>query len=204
MAVAVSGAVLSGHACQERGPGSNNAGLLCEPTGRISNAAGPEGHLFCCSGAWSDPMSTAGGRLRATVGDPRWAALAGSLGYLALLAATWHWAYGLSGLGRMLVSAQVGPWLWWAALGGATVGGVAAAFAADRLVSPATVVALTYGLVVYRMWQLLRRPEVLLPGTPLDLYLVGWPVVLGLAVAAGRLERRVRERRPASDPVDAP
>lgn len=130
------------------------------------------------------------------VGRTRWAALLGSLGYVLVLLASASWAYGPADVAAALVSAQVGPWLWWALLGGAVVGGaLAATVVRHGLVAPLLGVAVVYVATLYRMWQVLRSPNPPLPGTPLDLYLVGWPLLLALALALGVLERQVRALR---------
>jgi len=65
-------------------------------------------------------MASTAGRLRVTLAASWRAALVGGVTYVAVLTATWHWAYGLSsGTAGMLLSVHVGPWLWWALLGGA-------------------------------------------------------------------------------------
>jgi len=74
---------------------------------------------------------------------------------------------------------------------------VGVTLAAGR-VGPTAVVAFAYLVVSYRMWLLLHEPHVLLPGTLLDLYPVGWPLLLGLAALAGRLEGRFRCRSAGS------
>ena len=124
------------------------------------------------------------------------AAVAGGLVHPVVLLATWTWATGSPAeTWRLLFDAQVGPWLWWATAGGALVGAVwAVALLRDGLVAPLLGVALLYGVAVHQTWRLLRAPEPVLPGTPLDLYLVGWPLVLALAVALGVAERRLRSR----------
>ena len=139
-------------------------------------------------------MSSTAARLRVTLAASWWAALVGSVINVAVLTATWHWAYGLSGSMQALLSVQAGPWLWWAFVGGALVGAYVAMTLAAGQVGPTAVVALAYLVVSYRMWLLLREPYVLMPGTPLDLYLVGWPLLLGLAALAGRLEGHFRSR----------
>jgi hypothetical protein len=45
------------------------------------------------------------------------------------------------------------------------------------------------------MWQAMQAPVAMLPGTPYDFYLVGWPVVLALAALVGFAERTVRQWR---------
>jgi hypothetical protein len=129
--------------------------------------------------------------------ETRTAALSGALGYLLLLLASWQWAYGWgTELGGLLLSAQVGPWLWWMILGGASIGAVlAVSFARYDLLSPLVVVAAVYAVATYFMWNALQTPAPLLPGTPYDLYFLGWPLLLGVAVAVGYVEHRVRSGR---------
>ena len=131
----------------------------------------------------------------------RIAAIAGALGYLLVLLGSWYWAYGsLMELRALLLTAQVGPWLWWAFLGGALVGAVlAVSLVQYNLLSPLIVVAAVYGVATYLMWIVLQAPEPPLPGTPYDLYLVGWPLLLGAAVAIGYLEHRVRSGRSSNE-----
>ena len=144
-------------------------------------------------------MASTAGRLRDTLAASWRAALVGGVTYVAVLTATCHWAYGLSaGTAQILLSVQVGPWLWWAIVGGAAVGAYVGATLAAGRVGPTAVVAFAYLVVSYRMWLLLQEPNVLLPGTPLDLYLVGWPLLFGLAALAGRLEGRFRSRSAGS------
>lgn len=119
--------------------------------------------------------------------------LVGSLGYVLALLITAGLAYGLGDFMAMLVSIQVGPFLWWAILGGIVVGAMLAiAFARYRVVTPLVIVVVVYVVMTYQMWQVLTAPEPPLPGTPLDLYLVGWPLLLLLALGSGLIERRVR------------
>lgn len=127
----------------------------------------------------------------------RWAVV-GGLGYALLLLATLLWAYSPSGVTGALTSAQIGPFLWWALLGGAVVGvAVAVAVRQYGLVSPLLGVLVVYGVTVFLMWRTLRSPNPLMPGTPLDVYLVGWPLLLVLVVGSGVVERRLRERSDA-------
>jgi len=124
---------------------------------------------------------------------------------LAVLLGPFWLGYGpftsLSGLGDALTSAQVGPWLWWGFAGAAVVGAVAGgAVGRDRLVAPAVVAAAVYAGAIYRTWVALQDPAPLLPGTPYDLALVGWPVTLALAVAAGAVERYARRAIAGSGP----
>ncbi|QKY20976.1 hypothetical protein B4589_011545 [Halolamina sp. CBA1230] len=134
--------------------------------------------------------------------ETRTAALGGALGYLLVLLGSWYWAYGsVAELGALLLSVQVGPWLWWAILGGALVGAVLAiSFVRYDLLSPLVVVAAVYAVMTYFMWQAMQARGVLLPGKPYDLYLIGWPPLLGAAVAVGYLEHRVRSSRSPDEP----
>ena len=129
--------------------------------------------------------------------ETRTATLGGAFGYLLVLLISWQWAYGsVAELGGLLLSVQVGPWLWWAGFGGASVGAVVAvSFVRYDLLSPLAVVAAVYAVATYFMWQALQASVPLLPGTPYDLYLIGWPLLLGAAVAVGYLEHRVRSGR---------
>ena len=127
------------------------------------------------------------------------AALVGSFGYVLALLLPAGLAYGLSDLFSGLVSIQIGPWLWWAILGGAVLGAVLSVTVVRyRFVSPLLSVAVVYGVTMYQMWQALQSPYPLLPGTPLDFYLLGWPLLLLLALAIGFVERRVRATKPAA------
>jgi hypothetical protein len=134
--------------------------------------------------------------------ETRTAALGSALGYLLVLLGSWYWVYrSVVNLGRLLLSVQVGPWLWWAGLGGASVGAVlAVSFVRYDLLSPLAVVAAVYAVMTYRMWKVLQAPAPMLPGTPYDLYLIGWPLLLGAAVAVGYVEHRVRSSRSPDDP----
>ncbi len=136
-------------------------------------------------------------RLSDLSSETRTTALGGAIGYLLLLLASWQWAYGsVLDLGGLLLSVQVGPWLWWAGLGGALVGAVlTVSFVRYDLLSPLAVVAAVYAMATYFMWQALQSSVPLLPGTPYDLYLIGWPLLLGAAVAVGYVEHRVRSGR---------
>lgn len=126
------------------------------------------------------------------------AALLGGVCYVLVLLATptvmgFGGKGGLASLLGALFDPQVGPVLWWGVLGGGIVGTVVAVAAVrSRLVAPALCVVVAYAVSVYQMWRALQTPAPLLPGTPYDLYVVGWPVVLLLAVGVGAIERRVR------------
>lgn len=133
-----------------------------------------------------------------------WAAIGGGVGYVLVLLTSAVWAYGRADVSAALVSSQIGPWLWWALLGGAVVGAVlAAAFVRYGLVSPLLSVTLVYGVAMYQMWHALQSPYPLLPGTPLDLYLVGWPLLLALALGSGLVEHRVRATNLSSEKSEA-
>ena len=123
------------------------------------------------------------------------AALAGAFGYTLVLLATAYWAYStaLFELLGALLSIQVGPWLWWGFLGGAVVGAVLTiSIVRYGLVSPLVSMGLVYGVAMYQMWQVLQDPYPYLPGTPLDLYFIGWPVLLVVALGSGLIERHLR------------
>lgn len=130
--------------------------------------------------------------------------MVGGLVHPAVLLATWTWlATSPAETWRLQFSAQVGPWLWWSIAGGAVVGTVwAVALVREGLVAPLLGVALTYGVAVHETLKLLGAPEPVLPGTPLDLYLVGWPLVVVLAVALAVAERRLRVRNAGSGGPD--
>jgi cation transport ATPase len=142
-------------------------------------------------------MSNAG-LLRGFRGNERLAATGGVL-YVSLLLTTWFLVYrGFDGLAAALFTVQVGPWLVYAFGGAFVVGAVmAVSIVRYRLAMPSLVVLAAFAVAVYRTWELLQRSVTLLPGTPFDIYLVGWPVVLGLAVGGGLVERRVRGRKAA-------
>lgn len=121
-------------------------------------------------------------------------AVLGSIVYLLILLGSWLLIHGsLAGLAESLFTVQVGPWIVYAFGGGAIVGAVLAiSIVQYRLVAPVVAVIAIFCLMMYQMWQVLQEPYVLLPGTPYDIFLVGWPVLLGLAVAVGVIEKRVR------------
>lgn len=118
----------------------------------------------------------------------------GSLLYVLVLLVSWAWAYdGLAGLFSALFTVQVGPWIVYAFGGGALLGALlAVSIVRYRLVTPTATVAVLFGAAMYRTWQAMQSPSVLLPGTPYDIYLVGWPVVLGAAITVGFVEHTVR------------
>jgi len=121
-------------------------------------------------------------------------AVVGGLLYILILLGLWFLIYGgIRGLAGALFTSQVGPWIIYAFGGGTVVGAVlAVGIARYRLVAPTLVVFVAFSVSMYEMWQLLQQPYTLLPGTPYDIYLVGWPVVLCLAVVGGIIEKRVR------------
>jgi len=122
------------------------------------------------------------------------AAAGGSLLYVLVLLVSWAWTYGgLAGLFGALFSVQVGPWLIYAFGGGALLGALLAVTVVRyRLVTPTVVVAVLFAVAMYRMWQAMQGPYTLLPGTPYDIYLVAWPVVLGIAITVGFVEYTIR------------
>jgi len=126
-------------------------------------------------------------------GRTQWVALAGALAYVAVVLVVWVTAYGGPGLLDGLFTVQVGPWLVYA-FGGAAVVGATLAVSFDRygLVGPTAAVACLFAVTVYQLWQALQNPAVLLVGDPFQLYLVGWPVVLCVALLVGLGERYVR------------
>ena len=126
------------------------------------------------------------------------AALVGGVCYVGVLLATpplmgFGGEGGLASLLGALFDPQVGPVLWWVILGGGIVGAVVAVTVVRyRLVAPALSAVVAYTYSVYQMWLALQSTALLLPGTPYDIYVVGWPVVLLLAVGVGAIEWRVR------------
>lgn len=136
-------------------------------------------------------MQTVPGILPTTVSRrTKRAGAVGGLVYALVLLASWYWVHGgLADLVGAAFTLQVGPWLAYAFGGGALVGAVlAVGVVRHRLVAPVVVAAGLYGVAMYRMQQAMQEPSVLLPGTPYDVFLVGWPVVLGLAAAGGVVE----------------
>jgi hypothetical protein len=133
------------------------------------------------------------------------AGLVGSLGYVLALLITAGLVYGLADLMAMLVSVQVGPFLWWAILGGSVVGAmIAIALTRYGLVTPLVSVVVVFAVTMYQMWQVLQAPEPALPGTPLDLYLIGWPLLLLTALGSGLIERRVRASNASANDLESP
>jgi hypothetical protein len=105
------------------------------------------------------------------------------------------WSYGVANVLDALASSQIGPFLWWALLGGVVVGiGIAVTVVRYGLISPLLSVVVVYGVATYLMWQTLRSPTPLQPGTPLDIYLISWPFLLIFAFSSGLVERRLRNR----------
>jgi len=123
----------------------------------------------------------------------QWVALTGGLAYVAVVLVVWVAAYRGPGLLDALFTVQVGPWLVYA-FGGAALVGAALAVSFDRygLVGPTVAVTCLFAVAVYQLWQALRSPYVVLVGDPFQIYLVGWPVVLCVAVLVGLAERYVR------------
>jgi hypothetical protein len=114
-------------------------------------------------------------------------------------------AYGLADLMAMLVSIQVGPFLWWAILGDAVVGAmIATAYTRFGLVKPLVSVVVVFAVTMYQMRQVLQAPEPALPGTPLNLYLIGWPLLLLTALGSGLIERRVRASNASANDLESP
>lgn len=114
------------------------------------------------------------------------------------------WAYGIANVLDALVSTQIGPFLWWGLLGGAIIGVVLArSVIQHRLISPLLSVVIIYGVAIYQMWQALHSPNPLQPGTPLDIYLIGWPLLLSLVLGSGLVERRLRNNIPSSGNTEA-
>jgi hypothetical protein len=77
----------------------------------------------------------------------------------------------------------------YALVGSFVTGGVPAALCWVRRVrTPVAVVAGLGGLATVGSWQTLRSAAALVGPTPFGWYLLGWPVVVGCAVAAGGVE----------------
>lgn len=126
------------------------------------------------------------------------AALVGGIFYVLILLVTPHvmgfgGGFTVESFFGALFSVQVGPWLWWAFIGGGIVGAVlAVTFVRYGLVTPILSVIVMYAFSMYQMWQLLQAPYPLLPGTPYDFYLIGWPILLLIALGVGAIEWRVQ------------
>lgn len=126
-------------------------------------------------------------------------AIAGGMGYVLVLLATLMWAYGMANVLDALVSTQIGPFLWWALLGGEVIGAViGVSVIQHRLISPLLSIIIFYGVTICQMWQSLHSPNPLQPGTPLDIYLIGWPLLLTFILGSGLVELRLRGRTPSS------
>ncbi|PHQ38093.1 hypothetical protein DJ69_13400 [Halorubrum persicum] len=69
---------------------------------------------------------------------------------------------------------------------------LAIAFVQYKLVTPLASVVVLYGMAMSQMWRVLQAPEPLLPGTPVYLYLIDWPLLFLIALGSGLIERRVR------------
>ena len=132
----------------------------------------------------------------------RRAAIVGSIGYVLILLASSIWAYGLPDVSAALVSIQIGPWLWWALLGGAIVGAVLIiTLVRDRVVTPVLSITILYGVMMYLMWQAMQSPYSIFPPTPLDLYLLGWPLLIVVVLISRFLELKTRDgKRTNGDP----
>ncbi len=105
---------------------------------------------------------------------------------------------------RLLVDPQVGPWLWWGLLGGALLGAILTTLLIRYdLISPIVAVAALFTGAMYQMWQVLQEPYPLLPGTPHDLYFIGWPITLGVALAVGGCEWLIRSKLSSSGDSDS-
>lgn len=108
----------------------------------------------------------------------------------------------LENLGELLSDPLVGPLFLYAVLGGGVVGvTVATLYARYRLLAPALLAigVLAYGAL--RTWLLFRSPVVPLPGTPIELAFLAWPLVLLVVLAVGSVEYVFRNRRKASKTV---
>lgn len=109
----------------------------------------------------------------------------------------------LDGLGEFLSDPLVGPLFLYAVIGGAAVGGTAATlYARYRLLAP---MLLAFGVLAYaafRTWRLFRSPVVPLPGTPIELAFLAWPLVLLAALLVGSVERVFRSWRKSSEATD--
>jgi predicted membrane protein len=135
----------------------------------------------------------------------RRAAFVGGLGYALVLLLTLMWSYGGTNVLDALVSLQIGPFLWWALLGGVVIGiGLAVTVVRYGLISPLLSVVAVYGMTMYLMWQALQSPNPLQPGTPLDIYLISWPLLLIIALSSGLVERRLRNRYSSPEDTEDP
>jgi hypothetical protein len=115
------------------------------------------------------------------------------------------WSYGGTNVLDAFVSRQIGPFLWWAVLGGVVIGiGLAVTVVRYGLISPLLSVVAVYGMTMYLMWQALQSPNPLQPGTPLDIYLISWPLLLIIALSSGLVERRLRNRYSSPEDTEDP
>ena len=80
-------------------------------------------------------------------------------------------------------------------VGAVLTGGIPAGlYRARRARSPAVVVAVLGLLAAVGSWQTISSPAVAVGPTPFGWYLLGWPVVVGCAVAAAGVELWLRSR----------
>ncbi|QLD85776.1 hypothetical protein HWV23_08590 [Natronomonas halophila] len=109
----------------------------------------------------------------------------------------------LDGLGELLSDPLVGPLFLYTVIGGAAVGGtVATLYARYRLLAPMLLALGVLASAAFRTWLLLRSPVVPLPGTPIELAFLAWPLVLLAALLAGSVERVFRSWRKSGEATD--
>lgn len=109
----------------------------------------------------------------------------------------------LDGLGDLLADPLVVALFLYAVVGAAVVGAtVSLLYARYRLYGPALVVAGVLAYAGFRTWLLFRSSAVPLPGTPIELAFLAWPLVLLAALLVGSVERVFRSRRKAGETAD--
>lgn len=117
---------------------------------------------------------------------------------LALTALCWTWFDFSTHAGNELFFAYV-------AVGAFCLGALPTALAtAKRLVAPAFVVSILYGLSAYGTWSVYvatTTPPTPVDPTPFGWFLIGWPVVAVAALLVGGVEFGLRRVRDASEPT---
>lgn len=101
------------------------------------------------------------------------------------------------------LSIGVGLFLGYVAIGSLLIGAVPVVLLVEnRLVAPSSVVCIALAASTYETWSVYVAPDVVptpVDPTPFGWYLIGWPVVIGAALAAGGgeygLRRTVAARR---------